>query len=570
MESYPKVTIDLTKNPTVTWTATHNQSGANISLLSVRNKAYSDFMSLSLNYSILDGTLSQELTNIAYASNVISDYRCEISGCTITGTFAEPQDFVATTLNFGKNFPKKIYIEYFDSNSSLITYETIDNIDSEIILTNRSVTNCRQMRLTFQEMWEPLYICCLQEWTVGALLEYGQKNLISLRLNETRDPITRELPISTLQMNAYPILGNFDIRDPNGAIKYLKPGVVATLSTTIVMDDETFSINFGKWYIRKVETDDNSTLKIMFEDLIGRLNDFKFSKSLLYGALDITDSRRWARSVIQSIVSEALVECEFDDGAIGGMVFGYLPYTSCRDALKQICFENRFIVQTKDKIRISQYSDNKAALDIISSSNITEPPKFELLDLTKTVTVPYVNGVSLESNTSDLATDINHSATYAHEPATDVSLVRVSGDGTALLFENNLTNAYVIFLNSQGTFKLVGRKYVPTGGQNQLTMEDQNASGTLKVNITASTSVTSVNAYSIAHNTIGFLNRNILKTTFEYINTGQRAGSKVQIDLPGKQMVGWITHQSIDLVNGMLTQIEILGEQNVLLANSDN
>ena len=112
MESYPKVTIDLTKNPTVTWTAMHNQSGANISLLSVRNKAYSDFMSLSLNYSILDGTLSQELTNIAYASNVISDYRCEISGCTITGTFAEPQDFVATTLNFGKNFPKKIYIEY--------------------------------------------------------------------------------------------------------------------------------------------------------------------------------------------------------------------------------------------------------------------------------------------------------------------------------------------------------------------------------------------------------------------------------------------------------------------------
>lgn len=570
MESYPKVTIDLTKNPTVTWTATHNQSGANISLLSVRNKAYSDFMSLSLNYSILDGTLSQELTNIAYASNVISDYRCEISGCTITGTFAEPQDFVTTTLNFGKNFPKKIYIEYFDSNSSLITYETIDNIDSEIILTNRSVTNCRQMRLTFQEMWEPLYICCLQEWTVGALLEYGQKNLISLRLNETRDPITRELPISTLQMNAYPILGNFDIRDPNGAIKYLKPGVVATLSTTIVMDDETFSINFGKWYIKKVESGDNSTLKITFEDLIGRLNDFKFSKSLLYGSLDITDSGRWARPVIQSIVSEALVDCEFDNDAIGGMVFGYLPYTSCRDALKQICFENRFIVQTNDKIRISQYSDNKATIDIISSSNITEPPKFELLDLTKTVTVPYVNGVSLESNTSDLATDINHSATYAHEPAADVSLVRVSGDGVAILFENNLTNAHVIFLNSQGTFKLVGRKYVSTGGQNQLTMEDQNASGTLKVNITASTSVTSVNAYSIAHNTIGFLNRNILKTTFEYINTGQRAGSKVQIDLPGKQMVGWITHQSIDLVNGMLTQIEILGEQNVLLANSDN
>lgn len=564
MESYPKVTIDLTKNPTVTWTATRNQSGANISLLSVRNKAYSDFMSLSLNYSILDGTLSQELTNIAYASNTISNFGCEISGCTITGTFAEPQDFATTTLNFGKNFPKKIYIEYFDSNSSLITYETIDDIDSEMILTNRSVTNCHQMKLTFQETWEPLYICCLQEWTVGALLEYDQKSLISLRLNESRDPITRELPISTLQMSAYPLLNGFDIRDPNGVIKYLKPGTVATLTTSIINDNEIVSLDFGKWYIKKASSDDNIILKITFEDIIGRLNDFKFSKSLLYGSLPLTDTRRLATEVIRSIVGEALLECEFDTDAIGGLVFGYLPYMSCREALKQICFENRFVVQTKDKIRIGQYSDNKSASILISSRDITEPPKYELLDLAKTVTIPYETGVTLESSSSDLVVDIDHSATYSHGPATDVYLQRVSGDGVGIIMEDNLTNTFVVILG-QGVFKLVGRKYVPSGPQNQLTMEDTNISGTVKVNIAASTSVTSVNAYSIAHGTIGFLNRNTLKTTFEYINNdGLRTGSKVQVDLPDKQMFGWITHQSIDLVNGMLTQVEILGEQYAL------
>lgn len=564
MESYPKVTIDLTKNPTVTWTATRNQSGANISLLSVRNKAYSDFMSLSLNYSILDGTLSQELTNIAYASNTISNFGCKISGCTITGTFAEPQDFATTTLNFGKNFPKKIYIEYFDSNSSLITYETIDDIDSEMILTNRSVTNCHQMKLTFQETWEPLYICCLQEWTVGALLEYDQKSLISLRLNESRDPITRELPISTLQMSAYPLLKGFDIRDPNGVIKYLKPGTVARLTTSIINGNETANLDLGKWYIKKASSDDNIILKITFEDIIGRLNDFKFSKSLLYGSLPLTDTRRLATEVIRSIAGEALLECEFDSDAIGGLVFGYLPYMSCREALKQICFENRFVVQTKDKIRIGKYSDNKPAPIFISSRDITEPPKYELLDLAKTVTIPYETGVTLESSSSDLVVDIDHSAVYSHEPATDVYLHRVSGDGTGIIMEDNLTNTFVVILG-QGVFKLVGRKYVPSGPQNQLTMEDTNVSGTVKVNIAASTSVTSVNAYSIAHGTIGFLNRNTLKTTFEYINNyAFRAGSKVQVNLPDKQILGWITHQSIDLVNGMLTQVEILGEQYAL------
>ena len=148
---------------------------------------------------------------------------------------------------------------------------------------------------------------------------------------------------------------------------------------------------------------------------------------------------------------------------------------SCREALKQICFENRFVVQTKDKIRIGQYSDNKSASILISSRDITEPPKYELLDLAKTVTIPYETSVTLESSSSDLVVDIDHSATYSHEPATDVYLQRVSGDGAGIIMEDNLTNTFVVILG-QGVFKLVGRKYVPSGPQNLLTMEDTNIS----------------------------------------------------------------------------------------------
>lgn len=561
MESYPKVTLDLTTNPTITWTATHNIG--DISLLSVRDKVSPNFMSMGLNHSILDSTLNQGLLNVAYASDTVSDGNCEVYNGTITGTFREPRDFLTTTLKFGPNYPKKIKIEYFDQNYSLITFEEIDNIDREYILTNKSLTSCYQIKLTFLETWNPYQICQLQEWIIGALLEYTQDNLVSLKIDESCDPITRELPISTAQMEAYPILPGFNISDPNGITKYIKPGRQAHISTKIIINGVETEIDYGTWYVKKLESDDNITMKLAFENAIGRLNDFNFSKSLMYSKIPISEIyKRWSEEVITSIVSETNIECEFGAGTQTKLTWGFFPYISCREALKQLCFSNGFLVRVNNKISIINH-ENEQVRYTIETNDITEPPKYDLQHEFRSCTLTYTPTYNLDSNQSDLVTEITSSGVYSHEPAENVSLVRITESGTAIIMENNLTNAYVTVLGA-GEFKLVGTKYSPAGNQRTLTLEDRsvNIVGTGKINIPASGNITISNSNMVAEQVLRFMNNNLLKTNLEYISTGQRAGYKAQINLIDKTITGCITHQSIDLVNGMITQLELLGGTN--------
>ena len=563
METYPKVTLDLTTNPTITWTATHNLG--NISLLSVRNKNSSDFMSLGLNYSILDGSLSQTLTNIAYASNIVSGSNGEFSQCTITGTFAEPQDFLTTTLKFGTNYPKKIKIEYLNQSYSLITSEEIDNIDRESIFTNRSVTSCYQIKLTFLESWNPYQICCLQEWIIGALLEYTQENLVSLKINESCDPITRELPISTAQMEAYPLLAGFDISDPNGVTKYIKPGRIAHISTTIVINGVSTNIDYGTWYVKKLESDDNITIKLSFENMIGRLNDFNFSNSLFYSKIPTSEiENRSVRAVVTSIVNSASLSCEFIHSAGTNIVHGFFPYISCREALKQVCFACGLLVRANNIISIVEPEQEEEVEEYkIEEADITEPPRYDLQHEFRSCTLTYEPTYNLDQNESDLVTGITSYGVYSHEPAINVQLRRTSDSGTAALLENNLTNARLAIFE-EGEFKLIGRKYSPDGGQKTLTVEDRNVGiiGTGKINIPASGNITVGNSDLVAEQTLQFMNDNLLKTNLEYISKGQRVGYKTQIVLNDKTITGWITHQSIDLVNGMITQLELLGGTN--------
>lgn len=560
MESYPKVTLDLTTNPTITFTATHNIG--NISLLSVRNKVSPDFMSLGLNHSILDGSLSQTLTNIAYASDTVSDNHCEVYNGTITGTFSEPRDFLTTTLKFGPNYPKKIKIEYLNQSYSLITSEEIDNIDRETIFTNRSVTSCYQIKLTFLETWFPYQICQLQEWIIGVLLEYTQDNLVSLRINESCDPITRELPVSTAQMEAYPILNGFDISNPNGAIKYIQPGRIAHISTRIVIDGVSTEIDYGTWYVKKLESDDNITIKLSFENMIGRLNDFNFRHSLFYSKIPVSElNNRLTRNVITSIVNEANLTCEFIHSAGDNIVHGFFPYISCREVLKQVCFACGLLVRANNTISIANPEQEYEVEEYtIEESDITEPPKYDLQHEFRSCTLTYSPTYNLDSNQSDLVTGITSFGIYSHEPAIDVQLLRISDSGTAVLLESNLTNSQVAVFE-EGEFKLVGRKYSPDGGQKTLTVvnSDVNIIGTGKINIPASGNIVDGNSDMVAEQTLGFMNENLLKTNIEYISKGQRVGYKTQIRLSNRTITGWITHQNIDLVNGMITQLELLG-----------
>lgn len=565
MESYPKVTIDLTSSPALTWVSTNNIQGADISLLSTKNKISPEFMSLGLNYSILDGKLVQEINNVAYASSLISNAEREVQGCTITGTFASIQSFVTTTLNFGTNFPKKILIEYFNSNNSLIDSETIDDIESDTILTSRAVEGCYQIKLTFLETWYPFQICCLQEWLIGALLEYDQTNLISLKIDESCDPITRELPISTAKLEAFPVLPGFDITNPNGVVKHIEPGTTAHITTKIIIDGVETNIDYGTWLVKTLESDDNKTVKISFENLIGRLNDHNFSKSLFYSKIPTTmpeAADRYSEKVITDIVETSNLECEFESGTKTKLIYGFIPYISCREALQQICFINGFTVVANNKIKIIDHT-LASETSTIETNDIVDKPQYEMIGKAWECTVTYNLDYNLESGISDLITDITEAGIYSHDPAINISLVKTSESGIALATDTNLTNSRVSILQP-GTFKLKGQKYVPTGEQKQLTLElsDVGKRGTNKINIATSGNIVRNNAYNIALQTARFVNRNTLKISFEYITTGQRAGDKVRVNLPDKQVIGWITSQSIDLVNGMVTKLEFLGASN--------
>lgn len=555
METNPKIEIDL-RNPSIqsdiSWVSPNNQSIGNLSLLNVHGKDSPDVMLMSVNYSSLNSELSPNVRNIAFMSNSTSDAICSFSNCYVEAVFSGPKDFFITTINFGYNYPKKIRIDYYNSNGSLIDTETIDEIDSQTIFSSVSIVGCKRMRMTFLESWFPFRVASLQEWLIGAILVFEKDSIVKLNLNEDVDPISRSLTIDNADVELIPIGFNFDITSTKGINRYLIPGTKVKISTKIIENDVAKDLYLGTYFIKSSGSTNNQSISFNCETILGTMDKFNFYWFQIQESMRVGD-------VIRSIFGACnITEYEIESSIDNLYCHGYIPVMSCRDALKQVCFAfNLTVFDNRDeKIRVKKFKQDIQTENIIEYEYVTAQPTYSRNQNIKSISIKSCD-IQLDSAESDVVTDITQSGQYIFsEPTKDVHIVRTSSQGYA-----TFGTAYVTFATVDvifpGTFKIVGQVYREKNVQEKVYNYAEDGEN---ISIEDCKLVNSALADSIVQNVKSFYENNELKIDFEYICTGQEVGTKVSVNLGEKTFVGYLIHHSLDVAGGMVANAEIVGD----------
>lgn len=291
-----------------------------VSILSQDGVAFQDVTNPCDLYStLLDGgsePLPTEATSEHYGiwSEQISDE---------TGAFATPIVLTLTaeakyasmgiTLEFDEAnniYCNDINIKWYRGNSLLADKDFYPNSASYfcpcvVMAYNKVVISFRKTNMPHNRLR-------LRSIQYGATLIFGGDELTSVKLSNSISPISAEVPIgscdfSLMSKRSYEYL--FEEKQPLSV--YLDDTLIATT------------------YLKTAKRNSRRAWTIDSENCIGILEDTEFTGGIYVDAS--------ARALLDEIAERAGVAISLADNLKTATVTGYIPYTTCRQALMQIC-----------------------------------------------------------------------------------------------------------------------------------------------------------------------------------------------------------------------------------------
>lgn len=559
METNPKVTINMLDQyaqEDISWLAFYYRDFCDLNKLNDSSQVPNRSMCLGLNEIILDSSFSDSAPNISYMSSTYSNENCEFSGIYIIGQFNSPRSFYTTTIDFGIDYPKKIIINYYGENDNLIYSESIDNIQSNKIHSKSGIENCKRIAMQFVESWGPYKFAYLQSWLIGSLLIFDSKSLSEFSINEETDPISRTVAIDTAFIQIIANDNEFDLLNPIGASKFIKPGVSLEAEVKVNGDN----IYLGKYYISKVDFENSKLIGLHCETIMGNLDKEKFYYSDMYSGQN-------AREVLNDILNGREAEYHVSNSK----VFGYIPVRSKREAIKEVCFTNGISVfdNRNDKLVFSEFNNNIDNPQRITLDYILSPPRFEFEYKLKEINMSSYFFGGIQENKSTLVTNIKESGTYKLSGAS-VNLEILPEDGSSggasIVMPGDLGNsvscATVLVNDTSKTYKIIGNLYFYTNSSRIYENTRNDNSNKKTISIESSYLINTLqNADKISKRIFEYFDSNNVKLILEYICTGQETGKWVQVDLPNNQsFTGVLVHQHINVAQSMITTAEIHGK----------
>lgn len=189
--------------------------------------------------------------------------------------------------------------EYFPDSSEFSCVETVENYNTVTILFYSLNMPCNRLKVRSIDhgQWR---------WLDG-------NDLRNIKILQEIDPISTEISINTADIELNIESDDEIIFQPNQPVEIYFNDVLH--SSTLTRDWERLSKT--RW---RVET----------EDYIGKMDGVDF-----FGGI-YEDYP--AKNLLTDIFSSAKVPFEIDSAINEEKVSGYIPYTTCREALKQVCF----------------------------------------------------------------------------------------------------------------------------------------------------------------------------------------------------------------------------------------
>ena len=296
------------------------------------------------NYSVaLDGkTLplpsDVENENVGFWSNEVTNE---------DGTFGNP--IILTLTSSGEFSSKGLSLRFDDDNNIYAKHLNIKwyNISGQLIDTNDFFPNspvffCERQEnkyskivITFYSLNMPFSRLRLRSIEYGEGIVFVAENVRSGRVSQTIDPISTDLSINSSRLV-------LDLKSTK-AVKRFE-------------NNQPFVIEFndkllGTTFIKSAERKSEYLWDIQTEDYIGLLDNVKFEGGM-YVNKDATE-------LADEIFSKAKVPYTISESFAGEKVTGYIPFTTCREALKQLAFAIQAVVDTTidETVHLRQLSD---------------------------------------------------------------------------------------------------------------------------------------------------------------------------------------------------------------------
>jgi hypothetical protein len=271
------------------------------------------------------------------------------------------------TLTFDEQngiFSNDLTIDWYRSGTLIQSANFSPN--SASFFCQKTVSNYDKIVVTFRSLNVPFQRLKLHALDYGYGRIFSGKELKNVSLIQQVDPISSEISINTCDFtldSKSDIDLFFQTKQPlkvyfNGELK----------ASMFIYDSSRLS---------------KSVWKIQSEDYIGLLDSIPF-----YGGIYKNKS---VEDLLEEIFSVAKVPFDIDSALDGYLVNGYIPYTTCRDALMQACFASMAIADTSNSDVIKVYRLSEEVTQTIPTSRIMQGQTFEK----KTV----VTSVELDAHT---------------------------------------------------------------------------------------------------------------------------------------------------------------------------
>lgn len=569
----------VTPSQEFNFTSSGNQSFADISLLKVEDKEDKDFISLELNKSVLNYTLdnADNLNNLAFVSSALSDNNCQFNNVYVLAQSNEPKNFCALSLDFGMNFPKKVRVVYESSNSQNNRETTIDNIDDRYVFVNIQAQSVTRVYIYFLESWAPFEFAYLQKTDFGVIYKWSKDDIIDLIVNEETPYFCTTLPIDTAKLTVYLTSDQFDMLNNDNILNYVSQDQKFKISEEIEDTEtgEVKTVNFGTYYLDDLKNESEHKVTFNLSTILSKLDKKDFRISDMYG---IGNS---SYDVILSIFTEAGFSnyVEIDESLKNEYLKGYIPFMSCRAALQQVlfvtkslCYDNR-----TDKILITKI--NFSASQVVDMDKIFYPYDIEQDNRTSRISYEYFSyfrNFLFKEELAKISVNDNKSLTVNFSKPIDKSTLEVNA---LVLLKHTLFATIKPMQQGQHDIVLAANTYLEIKYSGEVTYG--NSENIKKFDINGVKLLNKDNA-SFIMNSLAEFNSKMITYKIEYLCTGQETGKYTKFILgaplkfmtsdnkqfvdsenkeflvPGKQIIGWLQRQTIDLAHGMVAKAEVI------------
>ena len=288
---------------------------------------------------LLDGNykFATANTKIGYMSTTQLHTTASPLFTTVAFQFTLDQEYTlpSITLYFSEatgDWPTEIYVELIHTVGSPFFTDTIYPSGPTITITG-PYTDVRVAKFTFLTSNKQSRFARVSGVDFGNVVYFTSANIKQAGLIEEIEPLSIELPSNAIEFALFSADGDFSIIDPQGIYAELQEKDPVDAIENI--NNEPFYL--GRFYLDTWESVSENEAKFEGTDAVAQMENITFPGGLYSTNPAYTANYKDVADVIGEIMTAAGLEYDLDASLASIQLYGWLPYGSCRDALRKVC-----------------------------------------------------------------------------------------------------------------------------------------------------------------------------------------------------------------------------------------